>query len=317
MALFWVVIFLAGPWTGCGLDTEGMLIEVDTMVSDDDAADGDGSVDVNVDDHRPDGDVPHDPPADEGGPPEVPDAETEGPATCASAGTSYCDDGLECTEDSCRDEADRPACDHAILSDFCLVDGACRAAWFINLDNECMICDPAVNNAWSPVADRTPCYWGGGLCCSGWCMPGANCCSSADCVGCGGTALPCEDFYDEAGCAAQWGCGWAPSSGYCQGGSRCDAFGSSSTCATCGCGWDYSHCDPDEQVYPCSSLTSSGDCAAARICGCSWVETGGGCSGTPTACGVLDVSSCEYQSGCSWGESGTCNPTTFICEYSS
>jgi len=310
--LLLVALFLASLPAGCGIDTEGMLVERDGTAADSEGTDGDGSVDIDVDDHRPDGDVPHDPPADEGG---LPDAETEGPVTCAETPASYCDDGRDCTNDACRDEADGPHCDHVTLEGFCLIDGTCRAAWFINLDNECQICDPSVNNAWTPVADRTQCYWGGGICCSGWCIPGANCCSSADCAGCTGTADLCEAFIDEGDCGEQAGCEWT-SSGTCDGGLRCDTWHfDSATCNFCHCVHDGSDCDPHAQVHDCSTHTRSyTDCTGYSACGCTWVETGTSCGGVPLDCWTFDSSTCDGQSGCSWEEEGICNATTFICE---
>jgi hypothetical protein len=308
-----MAVFLPALCAGCGLDTEGMLIETDTTVSDDDGTDGDGSMDVDVDDNRPDGDVPHDLPRDDGMPPDVPDVEADGPLTCASA-PAYCEDWLDCTTDVCTDDAAGPRCSHVTLPGFCLIDGTCFTAWFINLDNECQICDPSVNNAWTPVADRTQCYWGGGICCSGWCIPNANCFSDDDCEGCTGTAALCESIMSEDSCWAQSGCTWT-TSGHCSGGSACSTWSSNAaTCNSCGCYHDGGDCDPDDQVHDCSGY-SSADCASHRMCGCSWVDTGGLCSGTPLNCWELDSSACGSQSGCSWGESGICNPTTFICEY--
>jgi hypothetical protein len=315
LPLLGLLLILPSHLTGCGIDTEGMLIERDTAQSDGDGADGDGSVDGDADDHRPDGDVPHDPPADEGGFPDVPDAETEGPATCAETPASYCDDGLECTDDSCRDDVAGPTCGHAVRSGFCKIDGACVTAWSINLDNECQTCDPSVNDAWMPVEDRTQCYWGGGLCCSGRCIPGADCCSDADCAGCTGTAEPCDTFDDEGDCGEQAGCEWI-SSGTCDGGYRCDTWNDdSATCNFCHCLHDGHDCNPHSQVHDCSThYRSFTDCTGYGTCGCTWVSTGGSCGGDPLDCWTLDSTRCDSQSGCSWEESGTCNVATFICE---
>lgn len=103
-----------------------------------------------------------------------------------------CDDGLDCTVDSCAEAI--AECVN-VLDGGCLIDGTCVAEDTIDEDNLCQICDSDVaTSEFSPLADGT-------LCSDPSCMdrtitPGATCmsaiCVVADPMPCPG-GLACQD----------------------------------------------------------------------------------------------------------------------------
>jgi hypothetical protein len=107
------------------------------------------------------------------------DTSCDSAAECAG-GVPTCDDGLECTANQCRKDPDQ--CIHPLRDGWCLIDGVCYPDGEQNPENECQLCDAAVNPAsWSPVQDGTAC--GGDdadlQCVSGVC---GGCASEQDCV---------------------------------------------------------------------------------------------------------------------------------------
>lgn len=136
----------------------------------------------------------------------------------------------------------------------------------------------------------------GGLCCSGECVPGGECCTDADC-GCAGDPLDCGSIANDGICRWQSGCDWGF---FCVDvADRCHNIGDNWSCTHCGCTWmgmtsDHPCIPNEESAHFCDPL-DAGSCA---YCGCAG---GGLCSGAPFPCDSFgDSESCIEQLGCSW-----------------
>ncbi len=71
---------------------------------------------------------------------------------------SLCDDGIECTLDSCQGES---GCGFEVTSGWCLIDGTCHHDGQPNPDDPCLACQAASNSeGWSPAPDGRPCGTG-------------------------------------------------------------------------------------------------------------------------------------------------------------
>ena len=147
-----------------------------------------------------------------------------------------------------------------------------------------------------PASDGTGCT--GGICCSGTCVPGADCCTDAQCE-CRGTTPSCEVAPDATRCAimALVGCSW-DAAGPCEGTpASCDALTPPLCSVLCGCTTGSPTCSGT--AGPCSALTDGLFCPT---CGCSW-DTEGPCEGTPPSCASVGGSpdECGTLPYCSWG----------------
>ena len=106
---------------------------------------------------------------------------------CDSSGTcrgtpNPCEDGLSCTTGSCDDRADM--CVQTMLTDACMIDGACISNGTPNPANECEACIAATStSAWSARA--------GARCDDGLFCTTGDACDAAG--GCMGTARSCDD----------------------------------------------------------------------------------------------------------------------------
>jgi hypothetical protein len=100
-----------------------------------------------------------------------------------------CDDGIECTNDSCS----KGTCLHVVQEVYCEISGACAPSGTVNPSNSCQSCQPANAKAgWSALDDGISCGLGK------VCHDGSCCDAAANCVGkecgsdsCGGTCGDC------------------------------------------------------------------------------------------------------------------------------
>ena len=107
--------------------------------------------------------------------------------TCAPG----CDDGLECTNDSCKNGK----CDHATQPVYCLILGTCVSSGALNPEDSCSACSPkAAQQGWSPVEDGIACG-ADKVCFEGACCDFGENCSGKDCGkdGCGGMCGVCPE----------------------------------------------------------------------------------------------------------------------------
>ncbi|MFH1436027.1 MAG: hypothetical protein ABIJ56_09955 [Pseudomonadota bacterium] len=163
-----------------------------------------------------------------------------------------CEDGNECTADACS------------------ALGVCTATWLV---------------------DMTECS-GGGVCCSGVCRPGGNCCGETDC-GCTGEPLPCPFFNGMPECVTLEGCGETGEPACGSGYLSCGALESDGECEACGCTWEGASCTGDAI---CGGVTGSDQCSA---CNCTWFETG--CTGERMPCETYGSPlMCDINLGCVW-----------------
>lgn len=96
---------------------------------------------------------------------------------CQSGGPS-CDDGLNCTVDSCINGQ----CNHQVSAGFCAIGGLCLASGELNPSSACQRCEPVTNQtAWFNLPNGSACEDGsscttGDSCQQGACVPGASPC---------------------------------------------------------------------------------------------------------------------------------------------
>jgi hypothetical protein len=306
---FWAAaLLLAGP--GCTIDRGGSYFP-DGWSPDAGHEESEAAVEIE-DEASPDLPLPDDGDGpDPGEDPGADPVEADPGETCATVGPAFYEDGLTCTEDTCRDATGGPVCDRVVSAGACLVGGACLAAGQEEAGNSCRLCDPAVSNVdWTQKPDSTACA--GGICCGGVCRPGGQCCVDWDCDGCDGTPDPCSSIFTETDCSPH-GCDWVVE-GTCTGGYGCSNWDYDMVgCAACGC--TFGGGDKCRGDVPCSSHGTSATCAAFGACGCSWAPAGGSCTGTPDPCSVATLPSwCSERPGCAWVTTATCNTSSFVCE---
>lgn len=171
-----------------------------------------------------------------------------------------CDDGLDCTVDSCAEAIEECV---NVLDGGCLIDGTCIADDTIDEDNVCQICDPDVATAeYSPVADGTTCS--DPSCMDRTITPASTCmaaiCAVADPMPCPG-GVACQD------------------ANICAGGCTTDA-----QCV----GDDF--CNADGQCVP--DADNGATCDRANQCGSGFCAVDDGvccdtsCSGLCQGCGT-------------------------------
>jgi hypothetical protein len=155
-------------------------------------------------------------------------------------------------------------------------------------------CDSGTGSCGHSIAfDGAPCP--DGICCTGECRVGADCCTDAQCLGgCRGTARSCTEL-PAGSCSEQGGCTGTGES-YCDGrGSPCYDVDLSS-CEACGCSILVG------TMLSCIGL-SRPDCTRFDLelcedCGCTWHA---GCEGVHEDCNTsVDQVTCDSQLDCYW-----------------
>lgn len=88
------------------------------------------------------------------------------PQPCATP----CDDGVDCTEDSCV----AGKCVSTIKTDFCLIDGSCYATGTVKTGSECQLCEASTSSvAWSSSPQGMSCTDDGISCTDDVCAAGS------------------------------------------------------------------------------------------------------------------------------------------------
>jgi len=108
-----------------------------------------------------------------------------------------CDDGIECTEDTC--EVADWTCASALMADYCLMNFVCYADGTLNPANPCQMCDSAeTTEAWSLADEGSECA-DGMICFGGGCCDAKGNCEEKDCGddGCGGSCGDCVEAQEE------------------------------------------------------------------------------------------------------------------------
>lgn len=103
-----------------------------------------------------------------------------------------CDDGLECTDDTCGPEG----CYVSIQSVYCVISEVCVPSGTVHPADPCASCQPShTQENWTAVEDGTDCG-AGKVCYKGQCCMAAQHCAGKNCGddGCGGTCGECGEF---------------------------------------------------------------------------------------------------------------------------
>jgi len=235
-----------------------------------------------------------------------------------------CDDGLDCTNDSCA----AGKCAFALQPYFCNIAGACVPSGTVNPQNSCAACMPSVGQAgFSPVEDGTSCG-ATAVCHDGECCdPVANC-TGKECGddGCGGQCGQCEGISEcKKGQCVEKVC--TPD---CEG-RVCGDDGCGGSCGQCDgdphdvCEDGQCVCKPDCEGRECGDGGCGAKCGicegtnvvcddAAGKCLCAGPKCGDGCCGPSQVC-MDDLTCCQpdcYE-GQECGDNG-CGTVCGFCE---
>ncbi len=240
-----------------------------------------------------------------------------------------CDDGLECTNDSCS----KGQCQHVVQDIYCEISGACAPSGTVNPSNPCQSCQPGVaKSGWSLVEDGVECGAGkvcyGGMCCDAQ----ANCvgkeCGDDGCGGAcgdcpeGGTCedgvcnVPCDECVEgEIRCAgeAAWhrceqqeGCWlWTEDAKACPGGEQCVCLTATESEVCTPIAGNECACVPDCEGKNCGGDGCGGSCGKCE--GVNVVCEEGSCQCAGSLCGEVccasyqvctdDLTCCQTQCG--------------------
>jgi hypothetical protein len=243
-----------------------------------------------------------------------------------------CDDGLDCTSDSCVDGL----CLFDIGPEACVIGAACFTAGLLNLQNLCERCEPEANKEdWSTLEEGSDCgedsVCHGGVCCDiqcggkvcgddgcggscGDCGCGEECeagacfftaCQGLECGddGCGGSCgNPCNDGIEcTADICVEGLCHAVVPSGFCAVDGACAPSGSEQLGNPC------KMCDPGQDDLSWIELENGLECGVGKVCAdgiccdltanCEGKECGdNGCGGDCGSCDddlICTVDSCQ------------------------
>lgn len=179
-----LVFLLFGCSTASSPDTsitpEDTVDAVEDVVVPPDGTDDDSGTDAATDT------TPEDTPPAPGDPCDDGDPCTAGElllldGTCGGGKAYTCDDGRDCTIDTCDGLGD---CVFVVAAGVCLADGVCAADGEAAAHDPCLVCDAdAAPTAWTPSDDGEACDDGNPCTVDGVCQGGA----------CVGTQNPCDD----------------------------------------------------------------------------------------------------------------------------
>lgn len=230
---------------------------------------------------------------------DAPDTMFQGVTRCDT--DADCDDGLTCTTDACINQPGQgKICAWEVVAETCLIHGVCLAVG--DLDPQgCGVCDPATPNAWSGVADGTPCD------------DGDVCTFNTACVAglCQGAEIDCSDGSSctTDRCDPVGGCMNIPAAD----GTSCDDASACTTNDVCAAGQclgttlscdDGNDCTDDacDPASGCMNENNTASCDDGDACTTSDVCADGVCSaGEPETCDdqnpcTIDV--CHEVAGC-------------------
>lgn len=184
--------------------------------------------------------------------------------TCMG-GPSPCNDGFECTEDSC-DPAD--GCTNVLSEGWCLIDNVCYTLGETSLTNSCLMCIPESSDTEWYVTDGKGCDDG-------------DVCTLDDvCVGetCQGTPKDCDDGLDCTEDLCAFGdCYQEPAEGFCWIGGACfddDEIAPENVCLIC-----------DAETLPMRWSYNDGvTCSDSNMCTHTDTCARGNCSGSYYFC---------------------------------
>lgn len=210
-----------------------------------------------------------------------------------SCGT--CDDGLECTNDSCT----KGECQHLVQEIYCEISGACAPSGTVNPGNSCESCQPlAAKGGWSSLEDGTGCG-AGKVCHGGSCCDAAANCEGKECGddGCGGGCGDCPE-----GGTCEKGLCEIPCDECLEGAIRCVGSDQWANCSNEGGCW----------VWPAETTA----CPKGEQCVCLTAADSDTCEPTPGK-ECLCVADCNGKDcgpdGCG-GSCGQCAGVNVVCQ---
>ncbi|HSA21447.1 MAG TPA: hypothetical protein P5076_08365 [Myxococcota bacterium] len=180
----------------------------------------------------------------------------------ACTGEGYtCDDGLECTADTCDGAG---GCSFSVEAGRCSIGGACWDDGQENPANPCEACDSSTPGAWAPLTglpcdDGDPCTR-------------MDSCSLGACLG---ISYSCDDGLDCTAdtCDGVGGCSFSILAGRCRIGGVCWADGDPRP------GYPCQECDAADSPQAWSSLPNGTSCDDVNVCTTSSTCQNGSCAG--------------------------------------
>ncbi len=221
---------------------------------------------------------------------------------CTAGDAPDCNDGLECTADSCASGATDFSCDHAQQPGFCVIAGACIVDGSVHPENPCEQCNAAVDPTdWSPIADGTSCDADANgctqadACLAGACVAGAP--PSCD------DGLPCTDDACVSTGALTFECAHPVSTAICLIDGACVADGAT---------------NPDNPCLACSVADATGAWTEVEA-GTSCDADGSGCTVDDACQGGVCVAGappdCSDALLCTTDTCAPDGPTAYTCEH--
>ncbi len=223
----------------------------------------------------------------------------------ACAGTPYdCDDGLNCTADSCNGDG---TCEHAMIAGWCKIDGICFRDQTLEPGNPCSACLSNTKiDGWSPNNGQP-------------CDDGEICTKLDTCAGgvCAGRAYTCDDGMTctADACDGSGGCLSTLIPGNCLIDFRCfgiNQFNPDNICEKCIPGTSTSQWSPADgfacnDFDPCTinTMCSGGVCGGGTkyscddgiICTVDSCDGSGGCGTHPLAADACLINNTCYKAG--------------------
>ncbi len=202
------------------------------------------------------------------------------PATCSAAQLAACDDGLDCTEDSCTQPY--AVCAWKLKANTCLIGGVCVAAGAAKAGNGCSVCQPEkATQAWSLASETTPCT------AATACTFNNHCAADGSCVG---DAVVCDDGNPctSDACDPQKGCTYPPLSV----GTSCN---DDNACTTADA------CQLPVGVAPFCQGLAIGSCSDSNPCTDDACDPAQGCTHTDNSAPCSDGDACTAGDLCTAG----------------
>lgn len=214
--------------------------------------------------------------------------------TCQGVTGGLCDDGFDCTDDQCDEQAQ--ACHHNTRAGFCLIANACFADGSVNPGNPCQLCSSAASQSdWSPN-DGAACD-DGNICTDNDTCSGGTC-SGSPLPNCCNTDSQCDDNRDCTSdtCEVASGtCFNTVTAGHCLIGGACyndGAVNPSNPCQACNAAANPNSWSPANDGGQCGGL-------------CQWCQAGA-CTDIPAAGNQDPFSECPTCRVCDGA--GSCQP---------
>ena len=228
-----------------------------------------------------------------------PEAEPEPTLPRSCEADTECDDGIDCTADTCLESG---TCQWTVLGGQCLVGQQCHAEGAANPRQPCQVCDPSADPlAFSNSADGAPCQ-DGDACTEG------DTCAQGSCVA--GDAVACADDNPctQDSCDAARGCLFEPGN-EAEACDDSDPCTEADTCTAGACAGAPLDCDDDNTCTDdscaegvCTNTDNTSPCEDGNACTVGDTCAGGECgAGEAPNCedgNICTIDGCDVVAGC-------------------